>query len=248
MIDFAYILLPLIALAAFVLKATTGFGPAIVVIALGSLLMAPQEVIATSSILDMAAGALLLGMDRPRGRLGFWLPLAAAIVSGAVIGGLLIVTIPEGWFHYIFSVAILVLGLWFIFGRGRSADNGSLVDRLPQRCSPGDTAMTFFGGFCGGLFGISGPPIIWQFGRKFAKHAFRQTLVPIFFASALARAVTYGCTGLVTGQVLLYVFASLPGLLLGIYLGNKVFFRLSETWFNRVAGAVLIVVAIQLAF
>jgi uncharacterized membrane protein YfcA len=108
--------------------------------------------------------------------------------------------------------------------------------------------MTFFGGFCGGLFGISGPPIIWQFGRKFAKHAFRQTLVPIFFAAALARTVTYGCTGLVTTQVLLYVLSALPGLFLGIYLGNKVFFRISEAWFNRVAGLVLIIVALQLAF
>jgi uncharacterized membrane protein YfcA len=247
-IDPVYILLPLIALAAFVLKAATGFGPAIVVIALGSLLMAPQEVIATSSILDMTAGALLLAMDRPRGRLGFWLPLSAAIVSGAVIGGLLIVTIPERWFDYIFSVAILVLGLWFILGRGRAGDNGGLVDELPPRCGAADTAMTFFGGFCGGLFGISGPPILWQFGRKFAKHAFRQTLVPIFFAAALARTVTYCCTSLVTAQVLLYVLASLPGLLFGIYLGNKVFFRLSEVWFNRVAGVVLIVIALQLAF
>jgi len=247
-IEPVYIMLPLIALAAFVLKAATGFGPAIVVIALGSLLMAPQEVIATSSILDMTAGALLLLMDRPRGKLGFWLALSAAIVSGAVIGGLLIITIPERWFDWIFAVVIFVLGVWFIFGRGRTADNGGLVDELPSRCDAADLGMTFFGGFCGGLFGISGPPILWQFGRKFAKHAFRQTLIPIFFAAALARTVTYASTGLVTGQVLLYVLAALPGLLLGIYLGNKVFFRLSETWFNRVAGVVLIVVAIQLVF
>jgi len=60
--------------------------------------------------------------------------------------------------------------------------------------------------------------------------------------------VTYGCTGLVTTQVLLYVLSALPGLFLGIYLGNKVFFQLSEVWFNRVAGLVLIVVAVQLAF
>jgi uncharacterized membrane protein YfcA len=246
-IDLVYILLPLIALAAFVLKATTGFGPAIVVIAFGSLLMAPQEVIATSSILDTTAGALLLAMDRPKGRLKFWLPLSAAIVSGAVIGGLFIVTIPEHWFERIFAVAILILGLWFLLGRGRAGEENGLVDELPPRCSATDASMTFFGGFCGGLFGISGPPIIWQFGRQFAKDAFRQTLVPIFFVAALSRTITYGATGLITTEVLLFALAAMPGLILGIFLGNRVFFKISETWFNRVAGLALIAVGLQLA-
>ena len=40
--------------------------------------------VATSSILDMTAGAMLLLMDRPRGRLGFRLELSAAIVAGDV--------------------------------------------------------------------------------------------------------------------------------------------------------------------
>ena len=243
--EIAYLLIPIIALAAFLLKATTGFGPAIVVVALGSLLAAPKEIIVTSSILDAIAGFFLLYLDRPRDAFRFWLSLSAAIVVGSVFGGPLIVFIPAEYFRYLFSVVILLLGVWFVLRRGRVVGKG-LQEHLPRKSSIRDLLITFFGGLCGGLFGISGPPIIWHFGRKFAKNAFRRTLVPIFCAAAVARVVTYSTSGLVSERSLLLALAALPGLVLGLYWGNKIFFRISEQTFSRVAGMALITVALYL--
>jgi uncharacterized membrane protein YfcA len=56
----------------------------------------------------------------------------------------------------------------------------------------------------------------------------------------------YLSLGLVSWEVLCYVFFCLPGLLVGIYLGNWIFFSLSEKTFSRVIGVLLALVALQL--
>ena len=97
--DYLYFHLPLIAFAAFLMKGMTGFGPAIVVVALGSLILPPREVIAMSSVLDTIAGAMLLRMDWNRQGLRFWLPLALAIVTGSIIGSIFLKVIPPASFQ-----------------------------------------------------------------------------------------------------------------------------------------------------
>ena len=63
MIHIEYYLLPLVAFLAYLLKAMTGFGPAIVFISLGSLFVSPHPAVVTSSILDIIAGIMLLKID-----------------------------------------------------------------------------------------------------------------------------------------------------------------------------------------
>jgi uncharacterized membrane protein YfcA len=234
-----------IALIAFVIKAMTGFGPAIIFISVGSLFLLPHDVIAASSILDLIAGLVLLRSDSSRGTSRFWLPLAAVIIVGAVAGSIFLDAIPPDPFRLLLGGVIVLLGVWFAIGRIRTGGN-HLQTTLPPKPDITDSAITFSGGICGGLFGISGPPIIWHFGRRYAKLPFRQIIVPIFVAAALARVVTYSTLGLVNREVLTYVLAALPGLIAGIYLGNKIFFKLSEAKFSRIVGIVLVIAGIRL--
>ncbi len=240
-----HLLLFLIACVAFVLKAMTGFGPALVVVAVGSLFLPPPVVIATSAILDLIAGAILLRADWTRGSYRFWVPLAVAIVAGSIVGAFFLRAIPADHFRRLLGIAILGLGVWFALGRQRTPGVG-LAAELPARSSGADRLFTFVGGVLGGMLGISGPPIIWHFGRRLTKQAFRQVLVPIFVIAALARASTYSALGLVDRQVLGYVAAALPGLLMGLLVGNRIFLRLSEAQFSRIVGLVLLLVALRL--
>ena len=247
MLHFEYLLLPLVAFLAYFLKAMTGFGPAIVLISLGSLFIGPQSVVVTSSILDIIAGVILLSADWEKGSYRFWIPLAVAIVFGTAVGTIFLKIIPPEKFHILLSIAILVLGVWFMIGRSKT-NISELQSILPEKCKKTDAGFTFIGGFCGGLFGISGPPIIWNFGRQLAKRAFRQVLIPIFVIAAITRVAMYSSMGIVNWQVLKYVVVALPGLLLGLFFGNKIFFTLSEIKFCRVVGALLFIVALKLFF
>jgi uncharacterized membrane protein YfcA len=44
------------------------------------------------------------------------------------------------------------------------------------------------------------------------------------------------------------VLASLPGLFLGIYFGNKIFLKISEKTFRRLVGTALLLIAVQQIF
>jgi len=242
--DSALIALPIIAFGAFLLKAMTGFGPMLIIVSVGSLIFPPATIIVVSSLLDLIAGGILMKQDGTPRRKRFWLSIAIAMIIGSVLGGLLLKFLSPEVFRLILSTAVLTIGVWFMFFRTNGKQK--LADALPRKWSRESRIITFFSGFCGGLFGISGPPIIWYFGRMLAKERFRQTLVRLLMAGAVARVATYGATGLITYETLIYALAALPGLLLGIMVGNKVFFKLSEVAFGRVAGVALIAISVRL--
>ena len=198
-----------------------------------------------SSILDTLAGVLLVSKAGKIRHAIFWLPLAASIVLGAIVGSLFLRFIPDQPFRIGLSGVLFLLGLWFLVGRPR-AHGRRLATQLPGRWTHKDLGITFLGGICGGLTGISGPPIIWHFGRGFAKQLFRQTLITVFLAAAVGRVITYGSTGLIDQHVVILSAVAIPGLLFGLHIGNKSFFRMSEMVFSRVAGAVLLIIAIRL--
>jgi len=243
--DIQHILLPFVAFAAFFVKAVSGFGPALVVVGIGSVILPPHTVVPLSAMLDATAGAILLFMDPVAGGRRYWGPLALVIVAGSVAGGILLSLISPELFRLVLAVTIILLAVWFTFFRARSSES-DLSTGLPSRASSGDLAAVLAGGLMGGLFGISGPPVLWHFARRLAKRALRQVLIPVFLAAAIARVATYAGTGLVDQSVLLYYCLSLPGLLLGIYVGNKVFLSISEKTFSRVIGLILLAAGLRL--
>ena len=241
------LLLPLIAFAAFFVKAVSGFGPAILVVALGSLILPPQAVVPVSSLLDATAGAILLAMDPVRGKERFWIPLGLAITAGSVVGGAFLTMISPESFRLALAVAIILLGAWFFAGRARQGSQ-PLETEVPDRFTAADMLVCSSGGLMGGFLGISGPPLLWHFGKRFGKSPLRQILIPVFLVAAVARAATYAATGALVSSTLSAYALSLPGLLLGIYAGNRFFVTISEKTFSRVIGVVLVAVGSRLLF
>jgi hypothetical protein len=240
-----YLALPLIAFAAFFLKAVSGFGPALVVVALASLILPPQLVVAMSALLDTVAGMVLFAMDPGTKGRRFWIPPAIGIVAGSIVGGVLLSLVDPAVFRTLLGISILLLGMWFGFLRGRR-EGETLAGELPGKASGSDVVAAGLGGVMGGFLGISGPPILWHFGRKLGKEPLRSVLIPIFLAAAVARVATYAGTGVIDGQVLFAFLLALPGLVAGIFAGNRAFVRISERTFSRVIGGILLIVGIRL--
>ena len=237
--------LPIIAFLAFLLKAVSGFGPAIIVVALGAMILPPHSVVPLSSLLDVTAGSLLLMMDPAVKGKKFLLALSLAMVIGAVLGGFSLRVLSPDLFRYVLGGGIILLSVWFGIWRAGGNKPG-LVDTVPEKFSAMDIGMSAFAGFCGGFLGITGPPVLWHLGRRFAKETLRKMLIPIFLAAAVARSLTYAAAGMVDTGVLQCYLVSLPGLFLGIYVGNRVFFRISETTFSRLIGGMLLLAGMRL--
>ncbi len=231
-----------IAFVAYFVKGLTGFGPAIVIVSLGSMVVSPHVIIPTSAMLDLAAGAVLVRTTGLGGNYRFWLPLSGAIVIGALIGGLLLKLIPPEPLRVVLAGAILILGVWFMFYRTRGG-NSVLKERLPSAPGRLDLGFTLCGGISGGFLGISGPPILWHFGRNLAKEPLRNILIILFLAAATAQTITYTAVGLIDMRIIAYTLVCLPGVFLGLAAGNRLFVRVSEKGFGMAVGALLMIIA-----
>ncbi|MEW6210995.1 MAG: sulfite exporter TauE/SafE family protein [Acidobacteriota bacterium] len=236
-----FYILPVVFLAYF-FKGTTGFGSAIILVATGSAIIGPVAAVTLVTLLDVVGGAALLRIDQTKDSRRLWLPLALALVAGAVVGALLLKLISLENFKPLLGAMLILAGVWMIFLRGRAAR----VAELPETYRPRDIAVCLVAGAAGGLTGLSGPPLIFSFGASLRKEAFRRILTRIFWAEALAKAATYTATGVLKWQVVIAAALAVPVLYLGLYAGNHVFFKISETWFGRIVGAAIIVMGARL--
>ena len=242
-----YVLIGITAVSfiAYVLKAATGFGTAIVIVSLGSLLIGTVEAVIVCAIIDVIGGTILyirdpVAEDRP-----YWVPMTAAMIAGAIAGAWFLKYFSGDSFDVMLGVVISILGVWFLVGRDDHPDSG-LLDALPNGCSKADLGVSTFSGICSGLFAVGGPPIVFWLGRTFTKHSFRRSLIVMFYFSTIARLTIYGATGLLDRGMIMPGLFSLPGIVLGIIVGNRIFIALSERAFSRLIGGVLIFVGIRL--
>lgn len=236
-------ILPAVFLAYF-FKGTTGFGSAIIVVALGSPVIGPVAAVTMVTLLDVVGGAALLRIDPTRDSRRLWVPLALALIVGAVAGALLLKLISLENFKPVLGATLILAGVWMIFLRGRKGEYAG--QELPETYRPRDLAVCLVAGAAGGLTGLSGPPLIFSFGGWLSKEAFRRILTRIFWAEALAKAVTYTAVGVLKWEVVIAAVLAVPVLYLGLYAGNHVFFKISETWFGRVVGAAIVVMGARL--
>ena len=245
MIDPRLFLLVPVVFIAFVLKGLTGFGPGIVIVPVAALVIGARDAVVLIGILDLASNSVIVFRDRATGKHRFWLPMAIAMVAGSGIGGILLKLVPPVDFTILLAVMIAVVGLWFLSGR-RTANRQALRNELPSRVGLKDLAVALAAGIFGGFFGMAGLLIAWYLGSFLSKEMFRQVIVHILLLSAITRVITYAVAGLLTLEVFWLSAAAFPLLLTGLYLGGGVLIRISESWFSRVIGVVLLASAARM--
>lgn len=231
--------IPVAALLAYAFKASTGFGSAIVLVALASQVIGPVRAVILVGLLDVVGGLQLLRIDKTADARRMWVPLAIAMAAGAAAGGLLLWAIPAHAFDAMLGWCVAAVGVWMLaVGGPADADAGSDALLEPPRAS--DIAVCAFAGVCGGLTSLSGPPVIVHFGRKQAKAAFRRTLTRIFLAEGIARTSAYIATGMMEMPVVWMALASVPAALVGTLVGNRVFHAIPHRVFARVVGLLVL--------
>lgn len=234
--------LPIVAFLAFFLKGIAGIGVSTVAVPTLSLIIGAKQIVVLSSIVNVIGGLVMYRIDPQPAPRRYWCPIAALMIVGAVLGGIALKLTPLKSFEKILGIAILAAGIWFIIWRGKKKSN-SFQEQMPQKVCVKDYVIGFIGGLSGGFVGINSPIFILYFGSYLAKGPMRRLLVLILLPSAVAQVATYTALGLMNNQILLYSMISLPGLLLGIYIGNRTFFKISEQTFSAILGGVLIVLS-----
>lgn len=164
------------------------------------------------------------------------------MVLGSVLGAIALKHIPNQHFQLILGVAFLLTALWFLFRVPKARDNS----HPPVKANAADLGVGTLAGFCGGFIGINAPPLILYFSRYLNKRYLRRLLVLIFIPAAAAQTATFAINGLFELKVLYWGLLLFPTMIAGIYLGNHTFHRISESWFRRALGILLVVVSTRL--
>src|SRR5450755_2234868 len=173
----------------------SGFGSALIFMPLASSMASPRLVAALLLIIDFVAAAPLV----PNAWKHANRKATAVIVAGALVGVPIgtyflsrLDTVTTRWIisAFVFALLILLLSGW----RYRGKDHPAI--------SIGIGALS---GFCSGLAQTGGPPIVgYWLGRPIASTVARANIFLFFGASDVFSLVSYGLTGLITTEAILF--------------------------------------------
>lgn len=217
------------ALMAGLLRGVTGFGFALAAVPLFSLVIPPLDAVLLALLLQILAAPLdLMRMRRGRAAPDLW-PLCVGAMIFTPVGALLASSLSVDLLRLMIAVTVC-LGL------------GALLSGVQIRSGPGPALATgVVAGLMGGLAAMPGPAAVTYFLGSGREKAETRAALLVFFAFAACLALL---TLAVTSEVLstravLRAGSLWPVMLLGTWLGTRIFDRLGDGQYRRAAIAVL---------
>ncbi|MFH9982552.1 sulfite exporter TauE/SafE family protein [Streptomyces sp. NPDC017179] len=216
------------ALASFA-QALSGFGFALVAVPLLTLLTTPQNAVVVVTALGGVLSLVVCVHQREHVSVR-----TAGLVSGAGLVGMplgLLAVMVLGARSLSVLIACVVLVFAVLIGRG-----------LTFRRGTGPTAAA--GVASGALLtatGMNGPPLVAAFqAMGLTPREFRATLQATFCVQDALALAGFLAVGRLTGDSLLLTGAGLPGLLVGWWLGDRLFTRTDPARFRKIVLGVLV--------
>jgi len=191
-----------------------------------------QFALALYALCDLSS-ALRVGFENPKGAVkAEWTRLVPMILLGTALGVTVLVKLPR-------ATGMAALGA-FVFGYALY----SLFRHDSQRVIAAGWAWLagLAGGITSTLFGAGGPPYaIYLSQRGLTKEQFRATMGFATLTSISLRVAAFLLTGLLLEpRVWLLAVGVVPAALLGIYVAQRVFFRISREHLLRMVAIVLL--------
>jgi uncharacterized membrane protein YfcA len=223
----------------------TGFGLAMIVmgVASGMGIASVATLAAVISIVTLLNSAVAL-----RGNLHHvnW-RIARGLVAGVLPASVLGVILLEYLSSAATDLVQLLLGLVIIYGGVNFAWRPAPLREVSS--PPSFAAFGFLGGLIGGLFGIPGPPLIFQFYRQPMSLAeIRSFLIFINAVIAGARTLFVGAQGGLSEEVLLLSAVCLPITALATVAGRRYPPPFHAETMRRIAFVVLVLMGAGLMF
>lgn len=229
------ILLSLIIFIASVVRGFTGFGLALVAVPLIQFLMPVTDTAVFIAMINFVFSLLYYRRSsrvingQPLGAMALW--TGAGVATGAlVLKYINPAFIQLGW-------GILIV--FIVFALYRGVDFHIRSDR---------TALTLsglLGGLLSGATGITGPPVaVILSSIKTPKERFN-AIISVFILFAVSYALLfYLISGLVRKETLLLALCSVPALLAGLYTGDRLVARISQSTFTNIIYVVLVIMGL----
>ena len=197
------------------LQSVTGFGFGIVMMAVMPLFLEYHSALAISTTLSMTLNiVILLKCWRDIDLKQLWLPVLFCL-CGSTFGTFLMASSPSPIYKRILGVFLILLAIWLYFFSDR-------VRIKPTVLSAGLAGIV--SGTCGGLFSVNGPPMVLYFVSVIEdKRTYMATIQCYFMINNMYLLAIRYFSNLIPPGIAVSVLWGLAGLILGSFLGGRVF-------------------------
>lgn len=224
-----------ISILAGAVRGFSGFGSALIFIPLMSAVYGPQIAAATFVTIDLAVGAFFVPRVWRSADFRQILPLAAAAITAAQFGTLILLYTDPANLRW--AISVLVGLVVFILASGWRYHGRPIL------------AVTICVGLLAGLMGgavqMSGPPIIvYWLGSVTAAAVVRANFIVYFTIFSVASVLTYALRGLLPLHILMLALLIGPLQITSMAVGGRLFHLASEKTYRRVAYLVVAISAI----
>ncbi len=215
-------------------QGVSGFGFSLLSIPLLALVVPVKAAIVGGAMLGLVQSGLVVARDHHHVEWRSAAVLVTAALAGMPIGLLVITRVREEPLQIVIAVTVLVFTglLW------RRV-------RLPTDSLPAEAGVGFTSGVLSTSTGMSGPPLVIALqARGVPPSAFRATLATVFVSGSAISLMLFWSRGLVTTDSVRVAAAGLPGLLIGILVGELAFRRVDHERFRRIVLGLLVMSAL----
>lgn len=233
------VFLSLIIFTASIVRGFTGFGLALVAVPLIQFIMPVSDTAVFIAIINAIFSVIYFRRSResvrgqPLGRMAVWTGI------GVAAGTLILKFINPAYIQFGWGLLIILI----VFALARGFSFGIRSDKSAM------TLSGLLGGVLAGATGITGPPVaIILSSMKTPREKFN-ALISLFILFAVSYALLfYLAAGLVKTDTFLLAVCSVPALIAGLYTGDRLVARISQTTFTRVVYIVLVMMGLITIF
>jgi uncharacterized membrane protein YfcA len=218
-------------LVASILQTVTGFGFALVAAPLLTFALAPKEAVIVVIFIGILIKGFMVLKTWHEGAFARIFLVFAASVVGALPGAYVLHVVSD-------SVLKVVIGLTLVLVTLAMYANYTVTIR---RHGLAKSLVGFSSGFLGAVTSFNGPPLIlYLMNEGGDKTTIRADLARYFLLCNVATLIIAHFVGTVsTDRLPVYAAVSVPAILLGWWLGQKIFRRMDAALFRRIALAVI---------
>jgi len=230
-------LLFLVALAAAFTQSLTGFGSALVSMAVLPGLIGIRTAAPLVTLITVTIDVALLARYRQALNLRAIWRLVTALVLGVPLGILVLRRVEERFVLAILGVVIAGYALYAL-----------LSPRLPRLEHPAWAyGFGFIAGVLGGAYNTSGPPVV-IFGncQRWPPSEFKGNLQGFFLVNDLLVIAGHALSQNLTPLVLRDYLIVLPALIVGLFVGGRLDRRLDPALFRKIVLVLLVVMGLRL--
>lgn len=226
-------------IASYALRGSTGFG-GFVAMPLLALVIPMKTLVPVWTLLTISSSATLFGKDRKHVSLPMILRILPSCTLGIVLGLWLFKTLDAEWLSRGLGALVSGYGLYALW-----QTRGGKPGHPPRAVA---TVASFLAGAVGTLFGTMASLFfaVYMDAIRVTKEQFRGTLAALMMTLAVVRGIGYWAVGEFGRESLLLFAVSLPFMLIGIFLGDRIHTGMSEKAFRRTVCVILILSGIPL--